>query len=222
MINLALLLFSMTLKWKNDLADTMAIKLVLLLALVLLVGGFMGLFLFEQKKLITGMEKFPVAAFNARQSDEEYSYTLSDGTVIDQLRYSGGYVEKILPPTGWFYTYKEYNPNARLRMAGRLFRKGDFKAGKWFETTIFGFKKITDYDAPFRMNVEKILHLSAAAKNINLYDNDVLHAITRKHLDNQSLWYVQYKIRHDRIHILVIDDKTGKIIKESSYLFEDD
>lgn len=174
----------------------------------------------NQNNLI--MEKFNINEFNLNQSDDEYYRVLKDGTTIDQLHFSQGYSEKIVPPKGWFYGYKEFYQNGQLRISGKYFIAGNFKSGIWNEFDEHG-KTISNinYDEQYRLDLDSIFKI-LEDKKIPFSRENKYNKILRSKDNSQATWFVEWQIVYNRIEQLYIDDATGKVIKQDFYNFKSD
>jgi hypothetical protein len=168
------------------------------------------------------MEKFNIINFNTNKILNQYNRVLSDGTIINQFQYSGGYVEKTFPQKGWYYTLKEFYLSGQLKTKGELFKKGDFKSGLWYEYDTLG--KIIDeidYDNPYKRKVDEIFKI-LKAHEINFTLDNLYNQITRNVIDSQATWIVEWKAFDNRREILYINDHTGEVTKRDYYFFKDD
>ena len=165
------------------------------------------------------MEKFNIQLFKSLAKDDEYTNVLMDGSIIEQMEISDGFVEKTVFPKEWFYLYKEFYLNGEIRIQGKSFICGDYKAGVWLVYNENG-KVInqTDYDSEYKLSLDSVLKILEENKVVFSKENKS-NKITRNIADNKATWFVQYKLTLDRVEVLNIDDVTGKIIKRSFIKF---
>lgn len=167
------------------------------------------------------MERFNIDYFERHAVDDELTDTAEDGTVTTRMKYVYGYTERVVPPKGYFNTYKEFWPNGNLRTKGLVFKKGDFKAGKWPEYAENGsLTKETNHDAPYKLDVAQVMDIIRQRKiPFNMADN--YSTITRNVLKGVATWVVEWKEKPDRMEQLFIEDATARIIKQDFYQFQD-
>ena len=166
------------------------------------------------------MEKFNVVEFNANQVDGSYTKVLEDGTEVIQSGDASGYIEKIMPIKGWFYIYKEYYGNGQLNTKGNAFKKGDFQAGVWFEYDESG-KLIseTNYDEPYRLTIDSVFEI-IRAHEIPFSMENKYNEITREVIDSVAIWYVNWRLQHNRVETIEIVDASGKTRNRNFYLMK--
>ncbi len=175
----------------------------------------------KQKHNPKTMERFNIELFNSHAVDNEYTDTAKDGTITMRLQYSYGYTERIIPPKGYFDTYKEFDPDGKLRTIGQLFKKGEFKAGKWQEFGDDGsLKSDTNYDAPYRLQVAQVLDLARQQKAA-FSMTDEYARVLRNTKNGKATWVIEWKEQPGRIERIFLDDATARITKRDFYSFQD-
>ncbi len=147
---------------------------------------------------------------------------LDDGTQVSDYGDPSEYYENIIPPAGWFYTYKEFYGNGNIKQSGKLFRKGEFKSGVWSEYDSAGnVVKTIDYDAPYKMKVEAVIDI--------LHKNGVVFALANKFdaidreiQESRPVWVAEWKSRtkENWVDRVVIDDASGRIIVRTGFGFK--
>ena len=164
------------------------------------------------------MEKFNISEFNKNQVAGEYNRIIEDRTEIIQFGDASGYVEKVKPLKGWFYTYKEFYGNGNLKVKGDSFKKGGFRSGIWveFDDSARMIKQI-NYDEPFIINLDSLLKILKREK-IPFSIEDKYNEITREVIDGKAVWYVDWRIIPNRIETVTIEDQRGIIINRDFYL----
>lgn len=176
----------------------------------------------QQKQSTSHMEKFNIQEFDANKKGGEYTKLAEDGTIITRFGDSTGYFEKIIPPEGWFYTYREYYGNGNLKTAGEVFKRGDFQAGVWPEYSSDGRKlRETNHDEPYKMTLEEILALLEKEK-IPFARENKFNSIRRTVTESGALWIVEWKMTEGRKERVFIDDATGVITKKDFYGVQED
>jgi antitoxin component YwqK of YwqJK toxin-antitoxin module len=167
-------------------------------------------------------EKFDIERFNKHQVNGDYNRVLEDGTQINQYGDPSGYFENIIPPAGWFYTYKEFYSNGNLKEGGQLFKKGDFRAGIWNEYDSSGNKtKETNYDHPFKLTVNGVLNIISKT-GVAFSLNEKYDMLDRDVTDSGAVWIVDWKSRSKQnwVDRAIVDDATGKIVEKTGYMIK--
>lgn len=175
----------------------------------------------RQKQKPQKMERFNIEYFESHAVDDELTETADDGTVVTRMKYAYGYVERVVPPTGYFNTYKEFHPNGNLRTKGLVFKKGEFKAGKWPEYDEDGkLTGETNHDARYKLQVQQVIDI-ARQRKIPFSMTDDYSKIIRNVIKGTPTWVVQWKEQPDRMERLFIDDATARVLKQDFIQFQD-
>jgi hypothetical protein len=163
------------------------------------------------------METFNVEEFKKNAIGGVYNKTINDGTQINQFgNTSSGFVENIIPAKGWFYEQRQFYGNGLLKAKGKLFRRGDFKAGIWLTFDDKGNKtEEVNYDSNFKLSLEDVFDI-IKKKNIPFSVDNIYNSITRGNASPNSpfIWIVEWKALPDRIERIEINDSTGKITNQ--------
>jgi len=128
----------------------------------------------------------------------------------------------MIPPGGWFFTYKEFYGNGNLKLKGSAFKKGDFQSGTWIEADEKGqLVKEINYDTAYKATLDDIFEILKQEKIPFTIDNK-FNAIKRYIENSKSRWLVEWKMTEGRIERIIIDDASGKIISRDNYRMEED
>ena len=173
----------------------------------------------NKNKSFNKMEKIDIAQFDANKTGHEYIRKNNEGVLIIQSGDSvNGYVQKSIPPAGWFYEYKEYYESGILKTVGNLFKKGEFPAGVWIEYKENGeIEHKINYDEPFRMTIDSVFALLKNEK-IPFSIDDKYNEITREVENSKPKWYVNWRVIPNKVETIEIDDQSGKILSKDDYM----
>ncbi len=175
----------------------------------------------RQKQNIKTMERFNIEFFDSHAVDDELTDTARDGTITTSIRYEYGFTERIIPRSGYFDTYKEFQPDGKLRLQGQLFKKGEFKAGNWQEYREDGtLKNQTNYDAAYKLNVAQVIDISRQQKAaFNM--QDAYSRILRNVKNGKPTWIIEWREQPGRIERIFLDDASARVVKRDFYAFQD-
>ena len=160
------------------------------------------------------MEQFDISEFESHKTGGDYTRTLKDGTIIIQFGDSNGYYEKVFPPQGYFYSYKEFYGNGNRKLTGLAFKKGDFQEGTWLSYSLDGRKTgETNYNSLYHLTLDDIFKI-LEEKRITWSIKDKFFSITRGIVENKGLWIVEWKVLETKIELLKINDSTRDIMQD--------
>ena len=169
----------------------------------------------------SNMETFNISEFESHKIGGEYLQVLDDGTIITQFGNTSGYYEKVVPPGGLFYTYKEFYGNGCLKLSGLAFKHGDYQEGTWIKYDQAGNKtNETNYNNNYRLTYEDIFKI-LDDRRISYSLKDKYFSITRGIVNSKGIWIVEWKVMETRIERLTIDDSTKAVTQDYS-LFKGD
>lgn len=167
---------------------------------------------------ITTMKKFDIIQYQEKKKNNPSydGYYLKDSTYIKQLgNKNSGFAEYETPPSpAVFQIYREFYSNGGLKLEGKTF-PNDFNKGIWKEYDKQGnLVKEIDYDKGFEYTWEDLVkYLEKRKVDIK----DTTNTDIRKENGNWRFSYVEGIYIYD----VIIDGKTGKILKDVKNEFEE-
>ena len=110
--------------------------------------------------------RFDIAGFQKKieQNDSYQEYVNEDEDTVQQFGDSvTGYVEKIIPKSGYFTVYRKFFPDGALKSSGEIYTYDEFKKGVWVEYDEDGaLLSEEDFDKPFTFGFEDVLDYTSA------------------------------------------------------------
>jgi hypothetical protein len=155
---------------------------------------------------------------------EQSSFTSSDGTYIEIEKQSFGFIKRQYLPDSYFIIIKQYFENRNIKEKGVIFNSGYFKIGYWYYYNDQGqLIKEEDSDLNFKFTFQELFFFLRQKKidltigYIELYSG--FHTTIEKQVDSKSSsWVVRWLKEPLLIEEIIIDGKTGKVLKTNKII----
>ena len=183
----------------------------------------------EKKQILKKqtMEKFDIISFNKHQENGEWNYTDNEGNKYrDWKDFDRGYVQEIKNKKNIFDIYKYFHIDGVLAQEGIEFHGGGFNNGIWKDYNEKGeITKQVDYDIPYKNYPWEKVEAYLQSRKVDLKDN--FTRVWREENNEGTFWMISWdaeklsNIGTKTINNIVIDVKTGKVIKEYTTIYKD-
>jgi len=170
-------------------------------------------------------EIFDIAAYNENIKDPSYEgYELNDDTFVQQFGdEESGFIEKFVPKEGYFLLFKEYYPDGKLKLKGKIYKYGSFQKGEWLEYDSTGKETgKSNFDDPFTFGFKDV-ESYCSSEEIDLKDSGT--TLNRKIVDGNPVWFLSYNTGKLELDAYVIEnleisgkDGTVKELAKSSWM----
>ncbi|WP_346883959.1 hypothetical protein [uncultured Algibacter sp.] len=160
-------------------------------------------------------EKFDVDFFKNNSENGKHEYKLDDGSLIIDfggvLVGEGDYLRVKSSKTSHLNEVFRFYPNGNLKIYGSQF-PNKFNCNIWkYYRKDGSIEKEIDYDKGYLFSWQDILDF-CKQNDININKNST--SIKKESSVNNPLWIITWSIENAKLKSVVLDAKTGKIIKE--------
>ncbi|WP_267403387.1 MULTISPECIES: hypothetical protein [unclassified Chryseobacterium] len=178
----------------------------------------------QSQKKITLMtdkwfERFDVSRFNKNSSDKTYLITSNTGIILQDDQ-SPGYRERSYKASSYFKVYKFFYNNGNIEKKGLLFNEGS-QIGVWYyfdESGKLIKEENTDEGYDFKPeDVIKYCEIHKIKLPKGYQDSGYQTSVQKRELDGKKVWAISYSTtveREDFIEEIILDGKTGKLIRK--------
>lgn len=173
------------------------------------------------------MKKFDIELFNKNQENGEWNFVDDKGNHVRAIKdQNDGYILETTINQDYFNLYEYFHINGNLAQQGKEFHGGGFNKGVWTKYDDIGNKvEEVDYDIPYKNFPWEKVKEYLENKKVNLKDNYT--KVWREENEDGIFWMISWdsKTLSERgtqtINNIVIDVKTGKLVKEYTTIYKD-